>query len=74
MPGYVFWEGTKDDKGQEVTGAGEVVGARVAAAGAGVAGTLGASSGPSSSQFTRSGTSSSSSIDRDPSGGYKWEE
>lgn len=55
-----MWEGTKDDKGQEEAGAGEVAGAGAAAAGAGVAGTLEASSGSLSRQFTSSGDCSSS--------------
>lgn len=59
---------TKDDKGQEVVSAGEVTGVGVAAAGTGVAGTWGASSGILSSQFTRFGGHSSSSTAKDISG------
>lgn len=59
---------TKDDKGQEVVGAREVASVGVAAAGTGLAGTWGASSGILSSQFTGFGGHSSLSTTRDISG------
>lgn len=57
---------TKDDKGQEMAGAG------VAAIVVEVVGPLGDSFRSSSSQFTRSGGSRNSSTGRDMSGGCEW--